>query len=362
MPYLLGQGLYLLRTREFINNNQNIYKFGRSYNLTKRITQYPNKSIVYLLIECDDSIKHESKIIEFFRNKYKSERDVGNEYFSGNLTEIIDDIINYVNLVMIGKKYGMIKEDIIIDKKTKLDDKSIFQNQLENAKCIVINQNINNFIMNQDGDGIEDKCNKIAELIENFNKKVIDEPIDEGLKCICGKIFSSKHALKRHINNRNIKCHSKNNSILQDKTQNKETTNNQVSNITETDNNNSIDEQNIIIPQENISYDSIYKGYSCPCGFKALYESKLVKHINANNKCKYLKELSKKTVQESNNKTKNKTNIDDIISKLEKELALVKCFKVIYDRCNDVEKNKLFESKEHKDCVSIIMRHNKSIA
>ena len=42
------KGCYLLRTREFKNLNDNIYKIGRSINLNKRIKNYPNNSELIL--------------------------------------------------------------------------------------------------------------------------------------------------------------------------------------------------------------------------------------------------------------------------------------------------------------------------
>jgi hypothetical protein len=64
MAKVLYEGIYLLQTREFVNSKQEIYKIGRSHNLSRRVLNYPNKSIIFLMIECIDSPKHEKYLIK----------------------------------------------------------------------------------------------------------------------------------------------------------------------------------------------------------------------------------------------------------------------------------------------------------
>ena len=47
---MFQEGLYLLRKNEFIQNNQHIYKFGRSKTILNRMNNYSNGSLIYLLI------------------------------------------------------------------------------------------------------------------------------------------------------------------------------------------------------------------------------------------------------------------------------------------------------------------------
>lgn len=93
------EGLYLIQVRECKTDNNEVYKIGRSKNLAKRIYQYPNGSIAYLIIECQDSKKHETELIKLFTSKYKLKRFYGNEYFIGNLDIMKQDIIKYVSLL-----------------------------------------------------------------------------------------------------------------------------------------------------------------------------------------------------------------------------------------------------------------------
>ena len=48
------QGIYLIREREFIKCNENIYKIGKSNMLNDRIKNYPKNSSLHLLIFCKD--------------------------------------------------------------------------------------------------------------------------------------------------------------------------------------------------------------------------------------------------------------------------------------------------------------------
>ena len=94
---MFEEGLYLLRKYEFVITNQEIYKFGRSNKILKRIEDYPNGSIVHLLISCKDSTLHEKKILEIFREKYENKLYHGSESFLGSLDSMKETIINYVS-------------------------------------------------------------------------------------------------------------------------------------------------------------------------------------------------------------------------------------------------------------------------
>ena len=180
MNYILFEGIYLLKTREFVNSNQEIYKIGRSNNLSQRILNYPNKSVLHLMIECYDSILHEKNLIKLFTSKYKQEREYGKEYFSGVLNEMKDDIINYLNPIMNNKQYKMIKDTIIIDRQTFIDDKTLFRHQMDLAQCIV---------HNPAGTIDEIKIEKLTECV-----------------CVCGKNFTNLYNLERHLKGKTNKC------------------------------------------------------------------------------------------------------------------------------------------------------------
>ena len=85
--------IYILRLREHIINNQNIYKIGKTKQETlKRFNQYPKGCQLFCQLDCVDCDNAEKNIINLFKNKYIQRQDIGTEYFEGNITQMKDDI------------------------------------------------------------------------------------------------------------------------------------------------------------------------------------------------------------------------------------------------------------------------------
>ena len=86
--------IYLLQTRECFNNNEAIYKVGRTVKekLT-RFNQYPKGSKILLHMICDNSEEKEKSIIEQFNRCFKNEEIYGKEYFNGDFREMISIIL-----------------------------------------------------------------------------------------------------------------------------------------------------------------------------------------------------------------------------------------------------------------------------
>jgi hypothetical protein len=91
---------YLLREREFIKTNENIYKIGKSkQEFGKRFSQYPNQSQMYLHLYVNDVDKFEKTLIDLFRIEFNKRLDIGYEYFEGNVNNMIKLIFNcYFNV------------------------------------------------------------------------------------------------------------------------------------------------------------------------------------------------------------------------------------------------------------------------
>jgi hypothetical protein len=90
--------IYLLQLRECIKNNEPVYKVGMSkqYNL-ERFNQYPKGSVLCVQIMCSNCRVAETTLLRLFRAKYKKRSDYGSEYFEGNPTHMITDMITVVN-------------------------------------------------------------------------------------------------------------------------------------------------------------------------------------------------------------------------------------------------------------------------
>ena len=93
---LISEGLYLLQEERFIESNKNIYKIGRSSNIYNRVNSYENGTIVYLIIECNNSEKNEAELIKIFNKEFKNIKYYGSEYFQGELLIMKNLIINHI--------------------------------------------------------------------------------------------------------------------------------------------------------------------------------------------------------------------------------------------------------------------------
>jgi hypothetical protein len=82
--------LYIIQLRESIRLGEDVYKIGKSKKMHTRIKQYPKGSKVIMLIEVDDCNICEKNVIKDFKMKFKQRRDLGTEYFEGNINEMID--------------------------------------------------------------------------------------------------------------------------------------------------------------------------------------------------------------------------------------------------------------------------------
>jgi len=90
------EGLYLIHTREFISTNKEIYKIGRSSNITNILNHYPNGSKILLAMINKNSIQCKKNLIKQFKLTFTQKQFYGNEYFEGNKYEMIEIISNYI--------------------------------------------------------------------------------------------------------------------------------------------------------------------------------------------------------------------------------------------------------------------------
>jgi hypothetical protein len=89
--------IYLVKEREFIKTNENIYKIGRSkQENTKRFLQYPKGSELILQEACGDCIKTEKMIINEFKIHFIHRKDIGNEYFEGDYLKMRKIVWGYL--------------------------------------------------------------------------------------------------------------------------------------------------------------------------------------------------------------------------------------------------------------------------
>jgi hypothetical protein len=211
---LIDEGIYLLQEERFIETNKNIYKIGRSGNIYKRVSQYENGTIVYLMIACNNSENIESNLINIFHKDFKGVKYYGNEYFMGDLNAMKDTIIEYIKTTT-DNDIKLINMEIKIETVDKESDTPIPKYQQElysQAELTIIKRNTNhsnNDIESEtEAEDAEEEefidCHEeIKPTINNYNRNngnvIINYTINDRI-CPCGKSFAIPALLRRHQN------------------------------------------------------------------------------------------------------------------------------------------------------------------
>ena len=90
------QSVYLLIEREFLLLKKNVFKIGRSENVSNRTKQYPNGSQLLVVLPCIDCKASENHLKEVFQKNFKHRADIGSEYFEGTPNLMIQTFIKNV--------------------------------------------------------------------------------------------------------------------------------------------------------------------------------------------------------------------------------------------------------------------------
>lgn len=88
--------LYLLQEREFIKSDENVFKIGKSADITTRCMHYPKGSHIIIVMECDDITVCENKLKSILDEKFKNRSDIGREYYEGDKDLIKLEFINAI--------------------------------------------------------------------------------------------------------------------------------------------------------------------------------------------------------------------------------------------------------------------------
>lgn len=173
--------IYLVKEREFIKTNENIYKIGRSkQENTKRFLQYPKGSELILQETCIDCIKIEKIIINEFKNHFIHRKDIGNEYFEGDYLKMRKIVWGY----LLDESNQVENDDCNeslenIESPRKEIFKDIMDNLIENKLKKNVDIYVNYYIKNFDKE-LEIIINE-KELL-NIKKKEFQNSIDIILK------------------------------------------------------------------------------------------------------------------------------------------------------------------------------------
>lgn len=148
--------IYVIKEREFLKTKENIYKIGKTkQNNFNRFKQYPKNSILlyYRKTKCCDIV--EKRIINKLSENFEQQKNIGREYFKGNimniLIEIVQIILPFSNTYYLNESNNLL--DIYYKKinskfKTDYEIDSKVINKLEDDKSTI--EEINNIICEND--------------------------------------------------------------------------------------------------------------------------------------------------------------------------------------------------------------------
>lgn len=87
--------IYLIREREFIKTDEDIYKIGKTINIKSRMPSYPKGSCLYLCFFCTTNIhKVEKYLISEFDELFVKQTDIGHEYYEGDISLMIKKMLD----------------------------------------------------------------------------------------------------------------------------------------------------------------------------------------------------------------------------------------------------------------------------
>jgi len=83
--------IYLIKEREFIKTNENIYKLGKSRQTNcRRIASYPKGSQLITIVPCSNCTSMEKTLLKQFRKIFIPRTEIGSEYFEGDLQKMLE--------------------------------------------------------------------------------------------------------------------------------------------------------------------------------------------------------------------------------------------------------------------------------
>lgn len=94
--------LYLIKEREFLKTNENVFKIGKTRNIRNRMPAYPKNSLLYVSFHHPDIDSCEKVLIRDFTERYKLRTDIGAEYFehapapNESMHDVVDAFLNVV--------------------------------------------------------------------------------------------------------------------------------------------------------------------------------------------------------------------------------------------------------------------------
>lgn len=96
------QYIYVIQEREFVKDNQKIYKIGKTtQDINIRVQSYPKNSVLKYLKQVDDCNFIEKQIIKEFDKLFVRKPEYGREYYEGDIKNMTKEIEKITDLPII---------------------------------------------------------------------------------------------------------------------------------------------------------------------------------------------------------------------------------------------------------------------
>ena len=101
--------LYVIKEREFLKTNENIFKIGKTTNIVHRMPQYPKQSRLYIMFYSTNIDDMEKYLIQEFDKRFIKRTDIGVEYYECNDNELLIDVSSFMYYIF--TNFKNIKEE-----------------------------------------------------------------------------------------------------------------------------------------------------------------------------------------------------------------------------------------------------------
>jgi hypothetical protein len=180
MPYI-----YLIHTRASLNINENVYKIGKTNDFAKRVSGYDKGSKPIMVLYVKNCDIFEKSLIEIFNVKFVKRCDYGNEYFEGDLSKMIEIIME--KFQELNMCYSNTEEEEYIEK----NNQEIFvkkRNLLQKTLNKINENNINKFALDfmqvtnnlHNSECVNMRCN-IQNAISNYNANLMNSKLNTNI-------------------------------------------------------------------------------------------------------------------------------------------------------------------------------------
>jgi hypothetical protein len=177
MPYI-----YLIHTRASLNIKEPVYKIGKTADFSKRISGYDKGSEPILMLYVNNCDIFEKRIIEIFNTNFIKRSDYGNEYFEGNVSDMIGIIMD--NFKELNMCYNIEQEQTKQVETNVTNNQELFikkRNLLQKLLNKICEKNINKFsndfmqVTNNshNHECVNMRCN-IQNAISNYNANIMN--------------------------------------------------------------------------------------------------------------------------------------------------------------------------------------------